>query len=119
MIKLSLNIENEHNYSMPSEEVIRQTILNVLKDKNLTGSFEVDIKFVNKNEIHELNKKYRQIDKPTDVLSFPIQNIVTDSVDIPVLLGDIIVCPEMAEETIEKLIEHSTLHLVGIHHDGD
>ena len=119
MIQLSINIDHKNSYQIPSESDIKETILKVLNDKNLEGDFEVDVKFVSCQEIHKLNREYREIDKPTDVLSFPIQEKVVSDMSAPVLLGDIIICPEMAEVSILELIEHSTLHLLGYHHPGD
>lgn len=117
--KVNLNIENDIKIAFSAKDA-EQAILNVIKEKNLDGIFEIDLKFVDKDEIHKLNKKYRGNDKPTDVLSFPIQNDISNTnIDAPVLLGDIIICPEMAEESIEKLISHSTLHLLGFHHKED
>lgn len=128
-MKITLNIENKLNYQIPAQKEIEPVILDVLKEKGLDGNFEIDLKFVDKNEVQALNKKYRQINKPTDVLSFPIHtkdvilSAARDLSEAPVLLGDIIICPEMAADVkpvdIEKLIEHSTLHLLGFHHPDD
>lgn len=119
MVQIALTIENKRSYQIPAKDDIQTAILKVLKDKSLDGNFEVDIKFVDKDEMQELNKKYRKIDKPTDVLSFPIYEKVKSDTKAPILLGDIVICPEMAEESILKLIEHSILHLLGFHHSGD
>ena len=117
-LKLNLNIENTINFSFPAKDA-EEAILNVLKTNHLDGTFEVDLRFVSIQEIHTLNRQYREIDKPTDVLSFPIHEKIDSDSTLPILLGDIVLCPEMAEESIAKLIEHSTLHLIGIHHPGD
>jgi probable rRNA maturation factor len=117
-LKLNLNIDNTINFAFSSREA-EEAILKVLKEKNLDGTFEVDLKIVDAAEIHELNNEYRDMDKPTDVLSFPIHDKIETGSETPILLGDIILCPEMAEEPILKLIEHSTLHLLGYHHPGD
>lgn len=80
------------------------------------------INFVSKQEIHELNKTYRDIDSPTDVLSFES--------DIEGDLGDIFICEEVAEENAKKykttleneinlLIVHGMLHLCGYDHMTD
>ena len=116
--KVVLNTENTINFAF-SEKTAEEAILKVLKEQNLSGEFEVDLKIVDKNEIQVLNKKYRHKDAPTDALSFPIHDKIDFQSSAPILLGDIILCPAMAEESLEKLIEHSVLHLVGIHHPGD
>ena len=116
--KVNLNIENTINFAFSADRA-EEAILKILNENKLEGTFEVDLKIVGVREIHLLNEGYRDIDKPTDVLSFPIHEKVESGSDIPTLLGDIILCPEMAEDDIYKLIEHSTLHLIGIHHPGD
>lgn len=81
------------------------------------------INFVSKEEIHKLNKKYRDIDKPTDVLSFEAEDIDGD-------LGDIFICADVAYENSQKfntslnselelLIVHGMLHLCGYDHISD
>jgi probable rRNA maturation factor len=117
-LNLNLNIDNTIKIAFSANDA-EKAILKTLKEKNLDGYFEIDLKIVGIKEIHMLNKEYRDIDKPTDVLSFPIYEKVESGSDAPTLLGDIIICPEMAEEPLVKLIEHSTLHLLGFHHPGD
>ncbi len=79
----------------------------------------LNIEFVSRKKIQALNKKYRQIDQPTDVLSFPLWSSIKE---IPkegeVSLGDIVICPEETalDENLAKLVEHSLNHLIGIHH---
>ncbi|MEI6040212.1 MAG: rRNA maturation RNase YbeY [Candidatus Berkelbacteria bacterium] len=130
MIRIVLNIKNETKFVFSSREA-EKTILNTLKSQNLQGIFEIELKLVSKPSIQKLNKEFRHKDYPTDVLSFPIQNEIKDNhPEIPVLLGDIVVCPAIIKKnakefhnTIDKeflkMIDHSTLHLVGIHHEGD
>ena len=77
-------------------------------------------------EIHELNKKYRDVDKPTDVLSFN-QNFVDPETGIE-YLGDIIVSIPRAkaqasksghtlDQELQLLVIHGVLHLAGFNHD--
>lgn len=80
------------------------------------------VNFVDKAEIHKLNKQYRNIDAPTDVLSFES--------DIEGDLGDIFICKEVAAENAKKfgtslenelnlLVVHGCLHLCGYDHMND
>ena len=104
----------------------------------LTSAATVEISFrlASDDEVHTLNKQYRQKDKPTNVLSFPmvqadlLETITQNSDDGEVLLGDIIlahgVCvAEAAERGISvedhamHLMVHGTLHLLGYDHMGD
>ena len=117
-LNVVLNIEKTIKIAFSAADA-EKAIFDVLNSLGLSGTFEVDLKIVSVQEIHTLNREYREKDKPTDVLSFPIHDKIEPKNDAPVLLGDIVLCPEMAEEPIMKLIEHSTLHLVGIHHPGD
>ncbi len=90
---------------------------------------EINIHFVSKKKMRLINNKFRNIDKPTDVLSFPIyENIkqINSSHEQYIVLGDIFICPAVAKEQISKnssldteigiLALHGLKHLVGIHH---
>ena len=85
------------------------------------------VTFVNDEEIRRVNKKYRQRDNPTDVLSF-VYNETTE--DGGQLLGEIIIAPGVAmsnaaryrnhpENEIRKLLVHGILHLLGYDHETD
>lgn len=115
-MSIDLNIDNKISAQIPEKKKIVDTIISVLKEKNLEGDFAVDLIVVSAQEIHTLNREYREIDKPTDVLSFPIHEKLPSANKTPILLGDIVICPEMAKVDILELIRHSTLHLLGIHH---
>ncbi|MFW2828698.1 rRNA maturation RNase YbeY [Sphingomonas sp. ID0503] len=100
-----------------------------------TYPIEVSVKLTNDAEVQTLNAAYRQKDKPTNVLSFPmIQEDLLDAVnretDGEVLLGDIVlalgVCAAEAAEkgvSVERhathLIVHGTYHLLGFDHMND
>lgn len=93
---------------------------------------EVSVTFVNNEEIQEINRDYRNLDKPTDVISFALEETVDDEVeivgeDLPVVLGDIIISVERAKEqaadynhSYERelgfLAVHGFLHLLGYDH---
>lgn len=97
---------------------------------------ELAIRLTADEEVHTLNRQYRQKDKPTNVLSFPmiqpdlLDTVTQNSDDGEVLLGDIVlahgVCAaEAAEREISledhatHLIVHGCLHLLGYDHQGD
>jgi len=82
---------------------------------------EVSISFVPPHEIQQLNRQYRGMDKPTDVLSFPVADTRSTN------LGDIIICHQVAaaqaqeyghslERELAFLTAHGFLHLVGYDH---
>ncbi|QQY80476.1 putative rRNA maturation factor [Keratinibaculum paraultunense] len=102
------------------EQVVKECL--VLEGKSL--SYEISISFVDNEEIRLLNKKYRNIDSTTDVLSFPLDGEML--VPIP-LLGDIVISAEKALEQakdyghsfvreVAYLTAHSMLHLFGYDH---
>lgn len=94
---------------------------------------EVSVTFVNNEEIHRLNKEYRQKDQPTDVLSFALEEGEDGAVDdgvIPRILGDIIVSVDKVleqakayhhsfERELGFLTVHGFLHLLGYDHMND
>lgn len=93
-----------------------------------SDNVEISLSFVSKEEIHSLNKLYRNVDNHTDVLSFPLVEDFDDlDGDEDVLLGDVVICPEKAYEQAEEyghsrerelvyLFVHSVLHLLGYDH---
>jgi probable rRNA maturation factor len=86
------------------------------------------IAFVNDTAIQELNLKFREVDSPTDVLSFPVEEVNPE--DNSVYIGDIIISMETAMkqsqeqsitpiDEIHLLIIHGFLHLLGYDHDTE
>jgi probable rRNA maturation factor len=76
----------------------------------------VAIEFVDEERSQELNLQYRQIDAPTDVLSFGVDE---DGASIgPRELGDIVICPPQTEDVREAVV-HGALHLSGMDHETD
>ncbi|PKP90814.1 MAG: rRNA maturation RNase YbeY [Alphaproteobacteria bacterium HGW-Alphaproteobacteria-16] len=101
-----------------------------------TATIEIAVRLASDEEVRLLNAQYRQKDKPTNVLSFPmvapdlIESLTQNSDDGEVILGDIIlahgVCEREAAEkgvSVEQhathLIVHGVLHLLGYDHQGD
>ena len=97
---------------------------------------EVAVRLTSDEEVHQLNHQYRQKDKPTNVLSFPmiqpdlLETVTQNSDDGEVILGDIVlalgICVRVADERgvsvadhAAHLIVHGTLHLLGYDHQGD
>jgi probable rRNA maturation factor len=88
---------------------------------------EISVSFVSPEEIQRLNRDYRGADKPTDVLSFP-QIVPQEQIASEVeMLGDVVICPEVAKEHAKEyghseerelvyLFVHSLLHLLGHDH---
>jgi probable rRNA maturation factor len=74
------------------------------------------VQFVDETRIRELNRDYRRIDEPTDVLSFGVDE---DGVSAgPRELGDIVICPAHTADLREAIV-HGALHLSGMDHETD
>ncbi|KLU65986.1 MULTISPECIES: rRNA maturation RNase YbeY [Desulfosporosinus] len=94
---------------------------------------EVSLILVDNQRIHELNRDYRGVDRPTDVLSFALQEETDEEPDSEFeddMLGDIVISVERAREQateyghslkreIVYLAVHGTLHLLGYDHEND
>lgn len=120
----SVLITSESRYLIDRDK-IRQAIKSLLVGERL-DDVEVSVLIVGARKIRSLNKKWRQIDKETDVLSFPLE----EARDIrgTLRLGDIVVCYPVAikeaqtenklvDDKINELIEHGLRHLLGQHHE--
>ena len=119
----------------------------VLQEEGLSGDAELSVLFVDEPAIAELNSRFLGKDGPTDVLAFPIDEEPVESgrspdsggtgpgmpsepEDIPVLLGDIVICPAVAfrnapehagnyDDEVALLVVHGLLHLMGMDHQED
>jgi probable rRNA maturation factor len=74
------------------------------------------VQLVGEVEIRALNREHRDIDRPTDVLSFPVDEGGPSAG--PRELGDVLICPEHTEDLIEAVV-HGVLHLCGYDHERD
>lgn len=93
---------------------------------------EISVTFVDLDKIHELNKQYRGVDKPTDVLSFPQFDDLEEEIPevCEICLGDVVICEQkstgagrrvrtLLERELVYLFTHSVLHLLGYDHMED
>ena len=119
-VKLSADVEN----------LVCSACNAVLKVENFSDDAEINVTLVNDDEIQLLNSQFRNIDKSTDVLSFPLGE--NGEYDINpenecVMLGDVVISVEHAvkqaeefghsiEREIAYLTVHSVLHLLGYDH---
>ncbi len=100
------------------------------------ATFDLGILITDKPHIHELNKQYRDCDKPTDILSFPYHSHLKAGQKIVAAnkedknLGDIVICPhyiqedlarwnQSFEERMKVLLVHGICHLLGYDHIKD
>jgi probable rRNA maturation factor len=78
------------------------------------GHLAVD--FVDARAIRRLNAEHRGKDRPTDVLSFPIDE--TAASHGPREIGDVVICPDYTED-LDEAVVHGVLHLCGYDHETD
>jgi probable rRNA maturation factor len=99
-----------------------------LKKMGVHQDSELGIRVVNENEMSELHLKWMNLEGPTDVLSFPMDEIKPNSAaDGPGVIGDIVLCPayaeknckESLEQELELLTVHGVLHLLGFDHEDN
>lgn len=133
-----INFENDQEKIALSEYMekrLHDGLNAVARLHGLDDMTEVDITIVDDEEIHTLNREYRNVDRPTDVLSFALDEGEEDEpelIDGPEehLLGDIIISAETAqrqgeefghglEREIVYLAVHGLLHLLGYDHMTD
>lgn len=74
------------------------------------------VALVGEERIRELNRDHRGLDRPTDVLSFPVDGAAQAAG--PRELGDVVICPDQAEDLSEAVV-HGLLHLCGYDHETD
>lgn len=114
------------------EEKIQEVYDFILKEENVPGFLETSLTIIDNDEIHSINNEYRNIDRPTDVLSFPMYEKeeikdLANLEDSEILLGDIFISAERAKEQSEEfnhsflrefvyLFIHGMLHLLGYDH---
>jgi len=127
------NDQQKHSIHYKLKMLIRHTILETLDYEGMETDAEVSVTFVDDEGIRELNKRFRNMDKPTDVLSFPLLDYEGESEE-PFFdelchnLGDIVISLERAmaqanefghsfEREVAFLTAHSMLHLLGYDHE--
>lgn len=144
-MKMVLEWNDEQDKLKVSEELIEKLTLILQEAAAVEGveEGEVALTFVDDERIHELNREYRNIDRPTDVLSFALNESTDEELDILYevedelelagignMLGDIIISTERAQlqadeygHSIEReigfLFVHGFLHLLGYDHQDE
>ena len=139
---ITIDYEAEKKLPIPWEKIIREIIEESLSYEECPYEAEVNVLLTDNREIQEMNREYRQIDRPTDVLSFPMIEYDTPSDFSRVeeefcdcfnpesgelMLGDIILSVDKVEEQalayghstereLAFLVAHSMLHLCGYDH---
>ncbi len=143
---MTINIENEYEkiIELPYEDIIESVVNEAIDYEGCPYECEVNVLITDDNAIHEINEEFRQIDRSTDVLSFPMIDY-TSPADFEgfddrgelfnpetgeLMLGDIVISMDhvysqaseyghRAEREIAFLTAHSMLHLMGYDHIED
>lgn len=139
---INIDYEAEKKLDLPWEEIIREMVEAALDYEDCPYEAEVNVVLTDNPSIHQVNLEYRGMDRPTDVLSFPMVEYETPS-DFEhveemfadcfnpetgeLMLGDIMISVDKVEEQAEEyghsqtrelafLTAHSMLHLLGYDH---
>ena len=130
MVEISYNIKSpEWNKNLSSfKKCISNSVKQTLKITKFTSNNEISISFLltSNSEIKHLNQRYRNKNKPTNVLSFPMN----EKIENKNYLGDVVIaCEKIIDESYEQNIKkykylskmtiHGVLHLLGYKHDTD
>ena len=130
MVEISYNIKSlEWNKNLPSyKKCISNSVNQIFKIIKFSSNNEISISFLltSNSEIKLLNQRYRNKNKPTNVLSFPMN----EKIENKNYLGDIVIaCEKIIDESYEQNIKkykylskmtiHGVLHLLGYKHDTD
>ena len=142
---VTVEYETEDRLNLPETQIIEEVVTEALDYENCPYEAEVNVLLTDNPSIQEINRQQRQIDSPTDVLSFPMIDYASPSdfshVEEAVedyfnpetgelLLGDIVISVDKVREQAEKyghsqtrelafLTAHSMLHLFGYDHMED
>ena len=126
-----LNDQEKFKITYAQKMLVRRAVEATLDYEGYKNNAEVSVTFTDNEKIQKINNEFRGIDKPTDVLSFPLTDY--ESADVPFVddldgsLGDIVISLERAKEQAEEfghsfdreiafLTVHSMLHLLGYDH---
>ena len=130
MVEISYNIKSlEWNKNLPSyKKCISNSVNQIFKIIKFSSNKEISISFLltSNSEIKLLNQKYRNKNKPTNVLSFPMN----EKIENKNYLGDVVIsCEKIIDESYEQNIKkykylskmtiHGVLHLLGYKHDTE
>ena len=132
---IHIEYETEEELKLPYEEIITAVVNEALDYENCPYEAEVNVLLTDDEDIRQINKEYREIDRATDVLSFPMADydMASDYFNPEtgeLLLGDIVISVDKVKEQAEKyghsetrelafLVAHSMLHLCGYDHMVD
>jgi len=128
MQKARVLIYVESRYKV-NRKRIKSAIQFVLDDQNIQTQIEVSVAIIGDRKMRVLNKQYRNLDKTTNILSFPLAEGEQTRMPHDIMrVGDIIISYPMVikesaaqdmlvDDRVEELVQHGMLHLLGLHHE--
>lgn len=128
MTKPRVLIYVESRYKV-NRKRIKSAVEFVLEDQKIQTPFEISVAIIGDRKMRALNKKYRNLDKTTNILSFPLHEGEQTKLPTDIArLGDIILSYPMVikesakqdmlvDDRVEELVQHGMLHLLGLHHE--
>lgn len=128
MIRIDADLRPEFPVPVTYLPLMKRVIRTCVNEQYPNHRFELDLILCGDEEIRSINSRFRGIDRPTDVLSFPMMDF--DYPDIYVSLGSIVISVETARRQAEEyghslkrelcfLCAHAALHLLGYDHETD
>jgi rRNA maturation RNase YbeY len=126
LLKILIYVESRYKVN---RKLIKAAVADVLKQQGVQSPLEVSIAIVGDRKMAALNKKYRNKEGTTNILSFPLREGEQTNLPSDVMhLGDIVISYPMVikesaeqellvDERIDELVRHGMLHLLGLHHE--
>ena len=121
---MEVEVKNAKSFKV-DKGFVRKVVSETLQSMRIKGNITVGVVFVSAHKMQEVNRKYRNIDKPTDVLSISYN----EDLGTHKYLGEILVCMEEVKKRAKEsrttpkrelahVMIHGTLHLLGWEHEG-
>jgi probable rRNA maturation factor len=126
-MSFNVEIQNDNEYIIDEAQLI-SAVQTVLTQQNAEPESTLTVVITDNDSVADLNRQYRGVDSPTDVLSFPADEPPVEIPDEPPYLGDLIIAYAYAadqakqyehplHDSLALLVIHGTLHLLGYDHD--
>lgn len=126
LLKILIYVESRYKVN---RKLIKSAVADVLQQQSVQSPLEVSIAIVGDRKMTALNKKYRNKEGTTNILSFPLREGEQTNLPSDVMrLGDIVISypmvikesaeqDMMVDERVDELVRHGMLHLLGLHHE--
>ncbi|MBK2028239.1 rRNA maturation RNase YbeY [Francisella noatunensis] len=130
MDSLNLNVINDDEHPIPNQDLLEKCFA-LVADKHNISQAEVNVSIVSNQKIQQINKQFRNKDKPTNIISFEFEKPEGLPEDIAAdFLGDIVIAPDVLKKEAKEqnknldahwqhIFIHGLLHLLGYDHIDD